>query len=250
MFLSISITGFSVAFLHAAIPTHWLPFVMASRTQKWSKSKTLGITALAGGGHVLLTTVLGIFIVWLGIELDKKIGHVFPLIAGGALILFGLYYIVQQLRGGHGHHHFTPYGHSHDHGHAHTPARTETRLAPLPTKLKGAPPDLVEYAEATHSNKRYASDRMAILSLLALLTFSPCEGFLPVYLSGISLGWLGFAILSSILAIGTLAGMMLFTTLTLIGMEKLKLAAIEKYEGFIMGSLLCILGLAIIILEH
>lgn len=119
VFLTIVTTGFVVAFLHAAIPTHWLPFVLAGRAQKWSRSKTLSITALAGAGHVLFTTLLGVLIVWLGIALDKKLGDLFPLIAGGALMLFGLYYLVRQLKGvGHGHHHFFS-GHSH-HEHEHS----------------------------------------------------------------------------------------------------------------------------------
>jgi hypothetical protein len=44
-------------------------------------------------------------IIWLGIETSKWTGNVFPWIAGGALILFGLLYLVRQARGGgHGHH--------------------------------------------------------------------------------------------------------------------------------------------------
>ena len=93
------------------------------------------------------------------------------------------------------------------------------------------------------------SDRVAILSLLAMLTFSPCEGFLPVYLSGISYGWVGFAILSGILAFATLSGMVLFTWLTLAGLEKIKLEFLEKYESGLMGALLCILGFAVILFE-
>src|SRR3712207_8841841 len=41
-------------------PTHWLPFVLTARVQRWGKLKTLGITALAGSGHVLMTALLGL----------------------------------------------------------------------------------------------------------------------------------------------------------------------------------------------
>lgn len=106
-FPSIMATGFVVAFAHAAIPTHWLPFVLAGRGQRWRKGKTLMVVALCGSGHVLFTTVLGALVVWLGIETRKWTGNVFPWIAGGALILFGLYYLIRQVRGGrHGHSHF------------------------------------------------------------------------------------------------------------------------------------------------
>jgi nickel/cobalt exporter len=41
---TIAATGFSVAFFHAAIPTHWLPFVLVSRARGWSRSaKTLAV---------------------------------------------------------------------------------------------------------------------------------------------------------------------------------------------------------------
>ena len=91
---AISTTGFTVAFYHAAIPTHWLPFVLTARAQTWSRGKTLLVTALAGLGHVLFTALLGFLVAWCGIALSDKIGGWFPWIAGGALVAFGLVVIV------------------------------------------------------------------------------------------------------------------------------------------------------------
>jgi len=79
---TIMITGFGIAFFHAAIPTHWLPFVLTARAQRWNRAKTLMITALAGSGHVLFTATLGSLVAWLGIELSARIGIWFPRIAG------------------------------------------------------------------------------------------------------------------------------------------------------------------------
>jgi len=348
-FLSIMTTGFVVAFAHAAIPTHWLPFVLAGRGQRWSKAKTLGVVALCGLGHVLFTTVLGILVVWLGIETSKWTGDVFPWIAGGALILFGLYYLVRQARGGggHGHHHFGG-GHSHQrhehgaqdhdcahgdhvhhsHDHASDTKRIDTGhgLLVLEVYEDGVPPrfrvrveggaaipkpaalsietqrpdgnrqafsfashgDYLESREEIpephefkaylslshgdhghrhevrfegHSHEGHArpvaakagfpgqtvkSDRAVILSLFTLLTFSPCEGFLPVYLSGIAYGWAGFAVLSAVLALATIAGMIVFTWLTLSGMERLGLGFLERYESGILGGFILFLGFGII----
>src|SRR3954467_420660 len=92
---TIAITGFGVAFFHAAIPTHWLPFVLTARAQHWTNARTLFITALAGGGHVLFTALLGLFIAWFGIVLNEKIGDWFPRIAGAALIALGLFYVLR-----------------------------------------------------------------------------------------------------------------------------------------------------------
>ena len=223
---TLAFMGFGVAFFHAAIPTHWLPFVLTARVQGWNHAKTIAITTLAGSGHVAATALLGLAITWFGTTLSHSIGDWFPRIAGGALILFGGYYIVRQLRG-RGHVHF-PYPHEHLHEHGEHPhAHTHT-------------PEL----------RSRTSDRAAVVSLLAFLTLSPCEGFLPFYVSGIRYGWGGFALLTLILSAGTVLGMILFTSLTLIGLGRLKLALLENYESLMMGVLLCAVGLLILFFEH
>src|SRR5262249_31279190 len=67
VFITLIVTGFTVAFLHAAIPTHWLPFVVAARAQRWNPAKTLIVTGVAGSGHVLFTPAFGGLIWWCGI---------------------------------------------------------------------------------------------------------------------------------------------------------------------------------------
>ncbi len=216
---TIAITGFGIAFFHAAIPTHWLPFVLTARVQKWNRAKTIAVTALAGTGHVAITALLGVAITWFGAVLNKSIGNWFALIAGGALLLFGVYYLFRQFAGK-GHVHFD-YPHEHLH-HAHPAA-----AAPRPV-----------------------SDAAAIFSLLAFLTLSPCESFLPIYVSGIRYGWNGFALLTVILSVGTVLGMILFTSLTLAGLSRIKLAWLEKYESGIMGALLCVVGVLVLMFEQ
>jgi nickel/cobalt transporter (NicO) family protein len=222
---TIAVTGFSIAFFHAAIPTHWLPFVLTARAQRWSRAKTLVITTFAATGHASFTALLGLLVAWVGIAVSDRLGIWFPRIAGGALILFGLFYLVRQLTG-HSHTHlnwFRSGEHEHEHEHGHSQGHARTALS--------------------------KSDLAAILSLLALLTFSPCEAFVPVYVSGVRYGWHGFALLTIILTIGTIAGMVAFTALALIGIEQVKLRSFEKYEAAVMGALLCAIGVLIIIFE-
>lgn len=99
-FASIAATGFAVAFLHAALPTHWLPFVLVGRAQKWSTGRTLGVTLLAGLGHVALTIALGLALVMAGMALQPALGGLFHLVVGGLMVVIGLYYLV---RGRHNH---------------------------------------------------------------------------------------------------------------------------------------------------
>jgi nickel/cobalt transporter (NicO) family protein len=220
---TIAVTGFTIAFFHAAIPTHWLPFVLTARAQHWNRSKTLVITAIAATGHACFTATLGLIVAWLGIVLSARIGALFPWIAGGALISFGLFYLIRQLTGHtHTHLHLGNPGHSHNHSRRHGERR-------------------VSFSK---------SDLAAIASLLALLTFSPCEAFVPVYVSGIRYGWYGFALLTIILTIATIAGMVVFTGLALTGIEQVKLRSFEKYEAGVMGLLLCAVGVLIILFEQ
>lgn len=232
---TIAATGFSVAFLHAALPTHWLPFVLAGRGQGWTHPKTIAVTALAGGGHVLFTVALGVLVAWLGIEVDRWTGSIFPWIASGVLIAFGLYYWSRE---GHGHSHFGSDAHIHDHDHDHGyghehDAHAHHEHEPAPTTTASTP----------------RSDLAVIIGLVSALTFSPCEGFLPVFVAGVRYGWPGFVVLCLILATATLAGMVLLTWITLRGLKHVKLEALDRYEGRILGAILIVLGLAVIIPE-
>lgn len=205
---TIAATGFGVAFFHAAVPTHWLPFVLTARVQRWSNLQTLGVTALAGTGHVLMTALLGLGMTWLGLRLSVSAGAWFVRAAAGILFVAAFFYAVRQFRGHHHHHH-----------HERAP---ENRVG----------------------------DRAAVWSLFAFLTVSPCEAFLPIYASGIRYGWLGFAVLTTILSLGTVIGMIAFTAASLAGMNRLRLHWIEHYESGIIAGLLALVGLFVLLLEH
>lgn len=222
--------SFGLAFFHAALPTHWLPFVLVGRAQGWRMGKTLTVTAVAGGGHVLFTALLGVLVVGAGVAVNRWIESVFPWVVGGVLIGFGLYYLRRHARGeGHGHHHphyhhaslaaDHAHDHDHDHPHEHPPKISSSDAGGL------------------------RSDRAAVLGLLATLTFSPCEGFLPVFLAGSRHGWLGYLWLSAVLALATWLGMLVFTWLTLKGLERGKSELLERYQNAIVGTLLLAIGI-------
>ncbi len=147
----------------------------AGRAQRWSHSKTLLITALAGTGHVLTTALLGLILTIFGVALTSRIG--------------------------------------------------------------------------TDISSTRTSDWVAIGSLLAMLTFSPCEAFLPIYVSGIRFGWGGFALLTLILSTAAVAGMLVFTSLALLGIRSIGLGWFERYESLVMGSLLLLVGVMVLLFE-
>ena len=243
VFVTLVVTGFAVAFLHAAIPTHWLPFVVAARAQRWKKPKTLTITGVAGAGHVLFTIALGVLVVWGGMAINSRVGKAFPLIAGAALIALGVFYLVRQIRGA---------GHSHLFG-SHSHRKHEHHSHDLHTQAHAHPHEREHDDDIATIKQRWSqrrSDWVVIAGLFALLTFSPCEAFLPIFLIGAKYGWIGFLLLTATLAIATVAGMLVFTWLTLVGVEKMKLNAFEKFESGVLGGVLCMLGLLIILFER
>lgn len=235
---SIALTGFVVAFLHAAIPTHWLPFVLVAKARGWSRAKALAIVATAGMGHVGLTSLIGLVIAWFGFQLEESIGHAFPIVTGGLLFAIAAYYGWRQWTGrGVCHHH--PPGSKHeaskacsDHEHAHEHTHWDEELKDTPL----VKPDRGDWA--------------AVSGLFVMLTLSPCEGFLPIYLSGVQWGWTGFVVLSVILAFGAVGSMTLLTWLTLVGSERLRVERFERFEAGMLAVLFAVLGAVALWLQH
>jgi len=240
VFITLIGTGFVVGFFHAVIPTHWLPFVVAARAQHWNNTKTLTITGFAGAGHTVFTTALGVLIVWGGMAINSRIGSAFPFLAGGALIALGIFYLARQIRGGSGHIHLFGNHAHHARWHSHDPDEHDHRSESIEEEERAIEKDW----------SRQRSDWAAIGGLIVLLTFSPCEAFLPVFLTGAKYGWFGFALLSSVLAVATVAGMITFTWLTLLGLQRLRFKMLEKYEPLIVSGVFCLLGTLVIIFEH
>lgn len=94
LYASILATGFTAALLHAALPTHWLPFVLVGRGQGWSLSRTLRAAWLAGGAHVLLTIAVGMVLVGVGMSLHERFDGVLRWVSGGTLVALGLWYLL------------------------------------------------------------------------------------------------------------------------------------------------------------
>ena len=204
--LTLTATGFSIAALHAAIPTHWLPFVLIGRARGWSRRRTLGAVALAGGGHILATTVLGVALARFGWELNERFEAAFHGIVAALLIGLGAWLAFRA---------------PHGHGCGHCEGR---RLIPEPT------------------------DRAALWGLFLTLTLSPCELFLPVYLTAAPYGWPGIAWLSAVLGIGALTGMLTLTWLTLHSAARVRW--LDRLDGRVLGGLLALLGVATVTFSH
>ncbi|XP_044506999.1 uncharacterized protein LOC123226537 [Mangifera indica] len=98
----------TVSLLHSFIPTHWLPFSIVGRAQKWSLSKILFVTAFGAVLHVISTSLLGITAVTMantiaGEETVHKLASLLLVVLGGSYVL-----LFVSGKGGHSHSHNKP----------------------------------------------------------------------------------------------------------------------------------------------
>ncbi|CAN5129324.1 hypothetical protein BH09PSE1_BH09PSE1_23920 [soil metagenome] len=204
--------GFVAAFLHAALPTHWLPFVLVGRAQRWPLSKTLSAVATAGLAHIATTAVVGGLIVAAGLALDQWVAGLMPNLSALLLFGFGGFYLIKAVV-----------------------------RRPAPVTASGPALDLAE-PTVSHS--------AAFWGLVAMLAISPGEVLLPIYMSSAQEGIAALALLTVAFAVGTVLGMGVFTTLARAGASVLRLERWARYEGAILGVALLALGLLVLLHQH
>ena len=208
--LSLLGAGFVTAFLHAALPTHWLPFVLVGRAQRWTLPRMLGAVTAAGLAHIVTTAVVGGLVVAAGLAVDQWISGLLPHLAAVLLLLFGTFYLSRALI-----------------------------RRPVPA---GGPP--LELAEPT------VSHAAAFWGLVAMMAVSPGEVLLPIYLSQAEEGLAVLAALTVAFALGTVGGMAVFTLLARAGWSVLRLERWARYEGAVLGGALIVIGLLVLVHQH
>ena len=91
--------------------------------------------------------------------------------------------------------------------------------------------------------RRYRSSLAAVAGLVTLVSFTPSDAVLPVYLANVGSGWAGFVLLTAMLSLATVLGMVMFTGLFIAGADRLGLHRLEQYELAIVGAGLCAIGM-------
>jgi hypothetical protein len=208
--LSLLGAGFAAAFLHAALPTHWLPFVLVGRAQRWSRPRLLAAVTAAGLAHIATTALVGGLIVAAGLAMDQWVAGLLPWLSAGLLFAFGTFYLSRS-------------------------------LVRRPVPASGPPLDL---AEPT------VSHAAAFWGLVAMMALSPGEVLLPIYLSQATEGIGVLAALTLAFAVGTVAGMAGFTLLARAGWSILRLERWARYEGVVLGGALIVIGLLVVLHQH
>jgi sulfite exporter TauE/SafE len=227
--LALILTAASIGFIHTILgPDHYIPFIVMSKAGKWSRSKTIWITTIAGVGHVLSSVVLGIIGIALGIALSslELIESFRGDLAGWLLITFGLLYFAWGIRHiyksrQHSHAHFHEDGTFHTHSHNH----------------------LEEHAHV-HESKKVNSITPWII--FTIFIFGPCEPLIPLLIfPAISHNVLTLVLVSLTFAVATIGTMLSVVTGSLYGLKMISLKGAEKYSHAVAGGLILLCGVSI-----
>ena len=202
--------AFVTAFLHAALPTHWLPFVLVGKAQRWTLTQVLGAVAAAGLAHIMVTALVGGLIVIAGLALDRWMAGILPHLAAVLLFLFGAFYLA--------------------------------RATLLRVQAAGGP--------ALDAPEPRVSNTAAFWGLVALLAMSPGEVLLPLYLAQATEGLVVLGVMTLAFLIGTILGMAVFTVLANYGYSALRLERWARYESIVLGVALIAIGLLVASHSH
>ena len=202
--------GFVAAFLHAALPTHWLPFVLVGRAQRWSLMRVMTVAVTAGLAHIASTALVGSLIVAAGLALNAWIGGLLPHLSAALLFILGAFYLAR---------------------------------ASLQKPITATGPEAEQPEPAV-------SDRAAFWGLVLMMAVTPGEVLLPIYLSSATEGVMALALLTLAFATGTVLGMTLLAALASAGYSILRLERWARYEGGILGVALILIGFLVMTHQH
>ncbi len=225
---AITITAAAIGFLHTLLgPDHYLPFIVLSRSRKWSLFKTGLITFVCGIGHIMSSILLGLLGIALGITLTRleAVESYRGNIAAWALIAFGLIYLVWGLRRAmkkQQHTHF----HLHDdtiHSHSHTHRESHV-----------------------HVHEREKGSNLTPWVLFTIFVLGPCEPLIPILMYPAAKESIyGLIWVTIVFGTVTILTMLTIVTILSLGFSLFPIGHLERYMHALTGLTIFLCGAAI-----
>lgn len=226
--IALALSAASISFLHTASgPDHYLPFVVISRSRKWTISKTLFWTTLCGMGHILSSLLVGAIGLFLGWQLANIswFQNLRGDLSGWCLLIFGVIYLaygITRAISNRPHKHFDVYGSE------------------------------VYVYEHRHGEPVYPKQRVRVtpLILFALFVMGPSEPLLPLlFYSGSRHSTMEIMLLVLVFAITTVITMIGMVLIGLYGYSFFRTELIERYVHAIGGAVISICGIGMVFLN-
>lgn len=198
----------AVSAVHAALPSHWLPFVLVGRARRWPARRVLGAAALAALLHVGSTVLLGVAAAAGAHAAFERLGALAERGAGVVLVAAGLWLATRR---------------EHEHVHAECPDDPAAGAAPG------------------------GSDRAVLAGLVGMLMISPCEAVVPLFFVAGGHPLAAVTVVAGVFAVSTLALNLLLVGLAWTGLARVHFHSFERREGLVNGLLLIGLGTAVLV---
>lgn len=225
----LTLSAAAIAFMHTILgPDHYLPFIAMAKARGWGLGKSLRITLLCGMGHLLGSVVLGLIGITVGAQLASLewLESVRGNLAAWLLIGFGLAYTawgIRQALRNRPHTHW----HAHDgvtHSHVHTHHSAHAHLHEQGSAGKSLTPWVI----------------------FIIFVLGPCEPLIPLLMYPAAReSFLGVVMVTTVFGVVTVLTMLLTVAVTLRGLEKIRLPALERYSHALAGAAVLSCGLAI-----
>jgi sulfite exporter TauE/SafE len=222
------VTAASIAFLHTILgPDHYVVFTAMGKARNWSLAKTLRVTVVCGIGHVLSSILIGAVGLLLGaqllslVEIEGLRGNV----AGWGLLAFGLMYFAWGLRqAGRAHRHSHLHVHEdvvHDHEHDH-------------------------HRDHLHVHDAQARNSITPWAIFIIFVLGPCEALIPLFMYPAAQHSPGLVVaVATVFGTVTLLTMVALVAVTTVGLQKVRMPALGRWEHAIAGASIAACGGAI-----
>lgn len=223
LLLALSAAGISI--VHTATgPDHYLPFIVLSKANAWSRTKTTMLTIICGLGHIFSSVLIGAVGVFLGWQLSKLdfFTEFRGNIAAWALLSFGFAYLCYGL--------YVAYKNK-------------------PHKHFDILGDDVYVFEHRHGEMVMPQKRVKVTPfvLFAIFVMGPSEPLVPLlFYSGTQRSVEQIIILLVVFSVCTVLTMLAMVYIGLYGYSFFKTEKLERYVHAIGGVVVMLCGLAMV----
>ncbi len=213
-------------------PDHYLPFIMLAQARRWSRWRTVLVTACCGLGHIASSLLLG----GLGLAAGSALARIekFEGMRGDwaawALFGFGIAYLVWGIR---------------------QAIRARSGIA---AHAHGVGVHIHAHGDHVHAHPQNGAGArgksvVTFWSLFIIFVLGPCEPLIPLFVLPASRGRWDLALLTGALfGILTILLMVAVTLLALAGLKQFSFGRLERWSHAMAGAVIALSGAAVLFL--